>query len=254
MITPPKYVKMYSSAETRFLRGALDNFFKREFPKFFGPILRKKLVDELIEILDKLLPLKNRVKPGQMVWNAIDISTRPDSKNRKFVPVILTIISEDDIKKLKNGVPMSEVRDHAIARIINETYNQGSLLSMRDVGLFSWRENSAISTYRLNYEKKHNVTLPTTGSIQDMGTCISHKELIIKKVVIDKKDPLKVAQETNHTIQAVDRYLKDFYRVQYCFNKNKDIEFTSKATGLSVNLIRQYFEILKKYSKNKNNT
>jgi hypothetical protein len=110
MITPPKHEKMYSSAETRFLQGALDNFFKREFPKFFGPILREKLVNELIKILDKLLPLKDRVKPGQIVWNAVDISTRPDSKNCKYVPVILTIISEDDIKKLKNGVPMSEMK------------------------------------------------------------------------------------------------------------------------------------------------
>ena len=250
MITPPGYVKMYSSAETRFLQGALDTFFKREFPKFFGPILREKLVNELIRILHKLLPLKDRVKPGQMVWNAVDISTRPDSKHCKFVPVILTIISEDDIKKLKKGVAMAEIRDQAIARIINETYEQGALLSMRDIGLFSWRANSAICRYRKNYEKKYNATLPTTGSIQDMGTCISHKKIITEKVIINKKDPLKVSQETNHSIHAVDRYLKDFYRVQYCFNDNKNVEFTSRATGLSKNLINQYFNILK----NQNNT
>ena len=249
MITPPDYVKKFSSAKARFLNGALDNFFKQEFPKFFGPILREKLVNELIKILDKLLPLKDHVKPGQIVWNAVDISTRPDSKNLKLVPVILTLISEEDIEKLKNGSPMPEIRDNAIARITKETYAQGALLSMRDIGLFSWRQNSAVSTYRSNYEKKHNVILPTTGSLQDMGTCISHKAIIIKKVVADKKDPLKVAQETNHSIEAVDRYLKDFYRVQYCFNDNKDIEFTSRATGLSKNLINQYFEILKKYSK-----
>lgn len=251
MITPPKYVKMYSSAEIRFLQGALDNFFKREFPKFFGPLLREKLVNELIKILDKILPLKDRVKPGQLVWNAIDISTRPDSKNRKFVPVILTIISEDDIKKLKNGVPMTEIRDHAIARILNEAYHQGALLSMRDVGLFSWRQNSTLCQYRIKYEQKHKVTLPTTGSRQDMGTCISHKKIIINKVVVNKQDPLKVAQETKHTMGAVDRYLKDFYRVQYCFNENKDVEFTSKATGLTKKLINEYFEILKNF---KNNT
>lgn len=251
MITAPKCVKMYSSAETRFLKGALDNFFRREFPKFFGPILREKLVNELIKILDKLLPLKDRVKPGQLVWNAIDISTRPDSKNRKFVPVILTIISEDDIKKLTKGVPMTEIRDHAMARILNEAYDQGALLSMRDIGLFSWRQNSALCHYRIKYEKKHNITLPTTGSLQDMGTCISHKKIITKKVIFNKQDPLKVAQETKHTMKAVDRYLKDFYRVQYCYNENKDVEFTSKATGLTKKLINEYFEILKNF---KNNT
>ncbi len=71
---------------------------------------------------------------------------------------------------------MSKIRDHAIARILKETFKQGALLSMRDIGLFSWRQNSALCQYRINYEKKHNTTLPTIGSIQDFGTCISHKK------------------------------------------------------------------------------
>lgn len=250
MIQTSWYVKKFGSAENRFLQGALENFFKREFPKFFGPILREKLVYELIKILDTMLPLKERVKPGQMVWNAVDISTRADSPRCKFVPVVLTIISEDDVKKLKKGTTMSEIRDHAIARITNEAFEQGALLSMRDIGLLSWRQSGVLSAYRKSYEKKHNVTLPTTGSIQDMGSCVSHKKIIIKKVFIEKKDPLVVSRETKHTMYAVDRYLKDFYRVKYCFDDSKDIDFTSRATGLSKFLIKQYFDILKDYKNN----
>jgi len=253
MIPTPGYIKRYRSAETRFLSGILDNFFKREFPNFFGPILREKLVNELIDILNNTLPLKDRVKPGQIVWNAVDKSTRPDSKKCKFVPVILTLISEADIEKLKNGVPMAKIRDHALARILKEAYEQGALLSMRDVGLFSWRHAGFLTTCRKKYEKEHDTILPTTGSIQDMGTCISHKELIIKKVVIEKKDPLIVAKETKHTLRAVDRYLKDFYRVQYCFRENHDVEFTEKATGLSKNLIKNYFQILEDIDNNQKN-
>jgi len=52
-----------------------------------------------------MLPLKDHLKPGQIVWNAVDIRTRADSKNPKFVPVILTLISEKDIEKLTKGVP-----------------------------------------------------------------------------------------------------------------------------------------------------
>jgi len=33
MIKSPDYVKRFNSAKVRFLKGALDNFFKREFPK-----------------------------------------------------------------------------------------------------------------------------------------------------------------------------------------------------------------------------
>lgn len=245
MIKSPDCEKRFNSAKVRFLKGALDNFFQREFPKLIGPILRDKLIDELIKILEKTLPLKDHLKPGQIVWNALDIRTRADSKNPKFVPVILTLINEEDIEKLARGVLMSKIRDHAIARILNEAHQQGGLLSMRDIGLFSWRYGCTISPYRINYEKENKTVLPHTGSLQDVGSCISHKTMIIKKVIVDKKDPYIVAQETNHSMQAVDRYLKDYYRVKYCFDDNKDIDFTAKATGLMKFVIKEYFEIIK---------
>lgn len=249
MIKSPDYVKRFNSAKGRFLKGILDNFFKNEFPKLIGPILRDKLTDELINILDKMLPLKDHLKPGQVIWNAVDIRTRADSKNPKFVPVILTLINEEDIEKLTNGTPMSVIRGQAIARIHNEAYAQGGLLSMRDIGLLTWRYGSAISQYRLNYEKQQDVILPNTGTLQDMGSCISHKAIIIKKLIIDKKDSITVAKETNHSIFAVERYLKDFYRVRYCYDDNKDIEFTSLATGLNKFVVKEYFEILNELEK-----
>jgi hypothetical protein len=256
MIETPACYKKYNSAKVRFLKGALVNFFEREFPKFFGPLLREKLTEELIHILEKTLPLKDHLKSGQMVWNALDIRTRADSKNPKYVPVILTIINENDIEKLSKGEKIGKVREHAIARIHNEAYEQGALLSVRDISLFSWRYDNAISIYRKNYEKEHDVILPHPGSLQDMGSCISHKTVIVRKVVLENKDPLAVANATKHTIKAVDRYLKDFYRVKYCFDDNKDIDFIVKTTGISKFVVKQYLEILKehKIEKNKKST
>ena len=51
MMRAPESVKRFNSAKKRFLFGVLNNFFKQEFPKLLGPILRKKLVEELIKLL-----------------------------------------------------------------------------------------------------------------------------------------------------------------------------------------------------------
>jgi hypothetical protein len=252
MIKSPDAVKRFNSAKVRFLKGILNNFFKNEFPKLIGPILRDKLIDELINILDKMLPLKDHLKPGQVIWNVVDIRTRADANHPRFVPVILTLISEQDIEQLTSGTPMSVIRDQAIARLHYEAYAQGGLLSMRDIGLLTWRYGATISQYRLNYEKDHDIILPNTGTLQDMGSCISHKAIIIKKLIINKQDPITVAKETNHSIYAVERYLKDFYRVKYCYDDNKDIEFTSLATGLNKFVVKQYFEILNELKELKN--
>ncbi len=244
MIKSPDCRKRFHSAKARFLQGALNNFFKREFPKLLGPILRNKLVEELLKLLQDLLPLKEHIKPGQIVWNAVCINTRADSSNVRFVPVTLTIIDEQDVEQLANGVPMSQIMKKAIARITKEAYRQGALLSMRDIGLLTWRTGGAISQYRKRYEKEQKITLPHTGSLQDMGSCISHKSMIIEKVEVDKKDPLAVAQETNHSAWAVDRYLKDFNRVRLCHQDGKDSEFISLATGLTKSVVKEYVNII----------
>jgi hypothetical protein len=244
MIKAPDCLKRFHSAKARFLEGALNTFFKREFPKLLGPILRRKLVEELMKLLKDLLPLKEHIKPGQIVWNAVSTKTRADSPNVRFVPVTLTMINEQDIQQLADGVPMTKIAKQSIARITKEAYAQGALLSMRDIGLLTWRHGNAISKYRKQYEKEQNVTLPHTGSLQDMGSCVTHKSTIIKKITIDKKDPLVVAQETNHSIGAVDRYIKDFNRVRLCYQDGKDQEFISLATGLKKFVVNEYVKLI----------
>jgi hypothetical protein len=244
MIKAPDCLKRFSSAKTRFLSAALDNFFKREFPKLLGPILRRKLVAELIKLLQTLLPLKAHLKPGQIVWNAVSTKTRADSLNVRFVPVTLTMIDEQDVKQLADGMPMRQIIKQAIARITKEAYAQGALLSMRDIGLLTWRYGGTISQHRKQYEKEQNATLPHTGSLQDMGSCVSHKSTIVRKITIDKKDPLTVAKETNHSQWAVDRYIKDFNRVRLCYQDGKDKEFISLATGLSKFVVNEYISII----------
>jgi hypothetical protein len=41
MIKTPDCYNRYHSARDRFLKAALSNFFAREFPKLFGPVIRE---------------------------------------------------------------------------------------------------------------------------------------------------------------------------------------------------------------------
>ncbi|MFC1853932.1 DUF1670 domain-containing protein [candidate division CSSED10-310 bacterium] len=249
MFAPPQSYKHYNSAKKRLLHGALEQFFGTELPAVFGPLLRKRIVDEIVDIVDKMTPQKDNLRPGQIVWNAVSIDTRPSDPNCKFVPVILTLIDHDDIEDLASGEKMTTIAQNAIARISKEAEQQGAYLSMRDIGLFSWRQNSNISSYRKSWEQKHDAVLPHIGSKQDFGTCLTHKEIIIKKVVLDKKDPRIVAKETNHSQRCVDRYLKDYNRVKTCCLQNKELWFIQNATGLSKGLILQYLRIIEKNEK-----
>ena len=245
MIVPPQPQKHFGSARKRFLQSSIESFLDREFPRTFGPVIRQKMAEKIVGLVDEQLPTKDHLRPGQCVWNAVSIATRPDSPNCRLVPVILTLVDPGDVEQLAGGISMTVIAQQAIARICREAFEQGALLSMRDIGLLVWRSNSSISTIRAKWEADQETTLPHVGTIQDFGTCISHKTAIIRKVVYEGKDPRRAADETKHSQRAVDRYLKDFHRVKTCYEHIPDVEFITRTTGMSKYLVTQYLGIIK---------
>lgn len=241
--------KHYKSAQKRFMKPAIENFLKTEFPKMFGPNVCGYIADRLVELLDQNNRDIKNLKSGQLLWNAIHKDTRADSKNLKLVPVVLTLISEQDIRDLANGLKIHQHKENVVARMLKEAYEQNALLSMRDIGLILAMDNSSASCIRKRYEEKHKTTLPHPGVLQDMGSCLTHKSQIIYKCVVEKKSPLKAAKETNHTIKAVDNYLKDFNRVKTLYLDDKDTDYIHLVTKMSVNLINQYINIINQYVK-----
>jgi hypothetical protein len=235
--------KRYDAAKHRFFKPVLINFFAQEFPKLFGPIMRERLAEELIHLFETLAPEACRVKPGQVLWNTLDQRTRGDSPNRKYVPVLLSLITEEDVTHLAQDVPMSQITKNAIARMIREAYRQGGILSSRDLGLLTLRHPTLVSQLRKAYEQEHGCTLPHTGALHDMGSCISHKATILRKVVVEKKDPADVARECNHSQRAVDKYLKDFHRVKISYAQNPNIDYVHTVTGIAKHVVRQYLEL-----------
>ena len=163
--------------------------------------------------------------------------------------MVLTLVNSNDAEQLATGTPMSEIAQQSIARMCREAFEQGALLSMRDIGLLVWRSNSAISVIRKKWEVNQQTSLPHIGSIQDFGTCISHKTTIIRKVIYEGKDPRRAADETKHSQRAVDRYLKDFHRVKTCYEHMPDVDFITRTTGLSKHLVKQYVNIIKENEK-----
>ena len=247
MLKTPVCAKQYQSAQERFLKPNIVQFFQKNFPGQFGPIIADKIADEMMLIFQKLQPDRESIEVGQVLWNALDKKTRGDSPNRRFVPVTLTLVNQNDIEQLKNGTKPAQVHQQAIARIILEAFEQGGILSNRDVALLTLNDPTKTSQMRVKYETEHNLVLPHTGVLHDMGSCITHKKQIVYKVVVEKKDPTIVAAETAHTIQAVDHYVQNYNRVKTAFMHNPDINSIHFLTNIAKNVIIQYINIFTEF-------
>lgn len=249
MIPKSAAANHYSSALDRFLKPAIVNFFEREFNGLFGPIVRENVANALIDLFNSVCPEASRLKPGQLIWNALDKRTRADSPKRKYKPVILSLITEEDVSRFIKNESITRIRQKVMERIFKEAFNQDAVLSTRDMSLILVSHSPDLSHLRISYENENNIILPHTGNLHDMGTTLTHKRIIIHKHVVEKKDPSIVARETKHSQLAVDRYLKDYHRVKTLVNDNKDLNFIHQTTNLSKSLIKQYMQIINNYVK-----
>lgn len=238
--------KHYGSAHRHLFAAAFDRFLKQNVPQVGGPEVRQLVVDKIIKLFDMYTVPTDHLKPGQMLWVAVDKNTRADSKKVRYRPVVLTMITLPEINDLvAEKVTPAQQLQGTIARILKESYEQGALLSMRDLALIFKRSPGVMSNIRQQYEKKTDEVLPTPATLQDMGSGVTHKALILKKILVEKKDMVKVRQETHHTQQAIDRYVKSYRRVEMLLDDKKSNLYIAKVTGLSPFVILQYEQVYK---------
>jgi hypothetical protein len=238
-------MKQYRSAHDRFLKPVIVNFLVHEL-RYLGPVTAANVADELIRIFEENVPQNDRLKHGQMLWNALDKNTRGDSKNRKYRTVVLSVVTDEDVALFKQGKSVKDIRKQVIARIMREAYQQGGILSTRDAGLILVTGSPVISQARSMYETENDTVLPHPGVLHDMGSTITHKQMIVYKYVIEKKMPNIIALETNHSQRAVDRYIKDYNRVKALLDMDKNVEFIHLTTGIAKHVIKQYQNIYNK--------
>jgi len=248
MIRKPDSERKYSSANDRFLKPTIVNFLVNEL-RYLGPVTAANVADEIIRIFEENVPQTDRLKHGQMLWNALDKNTRADSKNRKYKSVVLSVVTEEDIKMFEQNKSIIDIRKQIIARIMKEAYQQGGILSTRDVGLILAKRCSTISNERIIYETENKTVLPHPGVLHDMGSTITHKKMIVHKYVAEKKATNIIAIETNHSQRAVDNYIKDYNRVKTLLCDNKDVEFINLTTKIAKPVIKQYQNIYNEYVK-----
>ena len=248
MIGISKEVKLYRAAHDRFLKPTIVNFLVNEL-RYLGPVTAANVADEIIRIFQENVPQMDRLKHGQMIWNALDKNTRGDSKNRKYKPVVLSVVTDEDVTLFEQGTAISKIRGQVIARIMKEAYQQGGILSTRDISLIQANRSATISQARIKYETENNTVLPHPGVLHDMGPTITHKQKIVYKYVVEKKATNIIALETNHSQRAVDHYIKDFNRAKTLLEDNKDLEYIHLTTKIAKPVIKQYQNIYNEYVK-----
>lgn len=232
----------------------LQNLLKRELVLNFGFENKLKIADVLIESMLEIISRYgrdvNRMKAHQLLWPAVDKEDFPgygkSMDKTKHKLIVLNLWTDDEIKKMSNGIKPKIVLKERIARLCKEAYAQGTLLSMVDVALILNISPSYAALLRSAWENEHKETLKTRGSYHDLGLTLTHKRQIIKDHLRGLM-PSEIARKHKHEKSSVDRYIGDFERTLPFFQENQTDVKIAFYTRMSERLVKEYRKLYNEF-------
>jgi predicted transcriptional regulator len=219
-----------------------------------GEITAKAIIDDMLELIEEYFLVStaeddlHHIHCGELVWMAIPVDERPHRKRSiaatRMKPVVLSFITDEDIDHIAHGFDSTSLRKKRLVRWVDQAYDQGALLNQLDLAMLLGVCDAVVSKYVNEIQKDGNLLLPTRGNIHDLSGAITHKREIITLYLEGYLTP-EIALKTHHSKEAVDRYIKDYHKVEILWKHQiTDLDQISQLTRLSKRIVHQYVDLL----------
>jgi hypothetical protein len=241
--------RRYQRIKGKSLKNILLERFTNKYGYDKGIVTANAIVDDILLLVETYYRYSDNsfIKPGQMVWHAVPIDEYPAKgksiEQTKLIPVVLDIISDSDIEDMRKPIHHRELRLKRVERWTNQAYEQGAALSQLDLAVLLSVNEVTAGIYVREYQSLYNRKLPTRGNIQQIGGGQTHKKEIISDYLNGYLVP-SICQRTNHSKEAVERYIRDFEAIKMLSSKFDDINTISLVTRLSKSVVNQYIDLL----------
>lgn len=218
-----------------------------------GEITAKAIISDILQLIEHYFLISSiddnlhHVHYGQLVYMAVPVDEFPKRgksiAGTRFKPVVLSFITNEDIDHLAHGFDSKSLRKNRLKRWVSEAFDQGALLTQLDIAALLGVCDAVVSQY-VNEIQKEGTLLPTRGNIHDLSGAITHKREIISLYLEGYLTP-DIALKTNHSKEAVDRYIKDYHRVETLWIHGiTDLDNIAQLSRLSKKVAQQYIDLL----------
>lgn len=239
----------YMRMKGKSLKHILVDRFLNHYGYDKGAVTASAIVDDLLALIDQYYRYSDNsfLKQGQMVWPAVPVDEYPKKgksiAQTKLKPVVLDIIDDSDIEDMKTPIHHREIRLKRIERWTTQAYDQGALLSQLDLAVLLNTSSNTAGEYVREFHNLYHRPLPTRGNIQLLGSGQTHKKQIIALHLKGYLVPT-ICQRTNHSKDAVERYIRDFESVKLLSTKFDDVDLISRIIRLSPSVVKQYLDLI----------
>ena len=218
-----------------------------------GEVTAKAIIDDILKLIDEYFLVSSidsdlhHINYGQLVWMAVPVDEYPKRgkgiAETRMKPVVLSFVTDDDISHIAHGFDSKALRKKRMERWIDEAFDQGALLTQLDLSTLLGVCDAVISKYAQEIQQNGKI-LPTRGNIHDLSGAITHKKEIITLYLEGYLTP-DIALKSKHSKEAVDRYIKDYHRVETLWKHGiTDLDKIAQLTRLSKRVAQQYIDLL----------
>ncbi|MGC9363591.1 MAG: DUF1670 domain-containing protein [Fidelibacterota bacterium] len=256
-------LKRFRRLKSKSLHQVLTYRFLNHYGYDKGEITVKAIVDDILSLMENYFLLSPKpdglqfLNYGYLTWMAVPVDEYPQRGKTiaatRLKPILLSFITDDDITHIARGYDAKSLRKKKLFRWVDQAFDQGALLTQLDLAALLGCCDAVVSQYVQEIQKDTGKILPTRGNIHDLSGAITHKKEIITLYLEGYLTP-EIATKTNHSKEAVDRYIKDFHRVKLLWENNiRDPEKMAQVARLSKRVVQQYIDLLpnkSRFSKN----
>jgi hypothetical protein len=250
----------FASIPKRSFRNAMIRLLEEQYKIVGSHKVVQMIAEDIVELHKEFYPEIDKQHLGHIVWRTTGANCKKPSygtrvEDYEVKTVVLPLVTEKDVEMRiesfygyanENYKKQFERDIEVMARLVKSAYEQGGLLSGAELSVLLNRSLGTIGRYMKKYHETHSDILPTKGMILDQGSKPTHKASILN--LYEQGYPeVDIARLTNHTLESVGRYIKNYKRVKLMLEKGFNLMEMVRVTGMGRSTIIQYRELVYRY-------
>ena len=244
--------KTFSPLQDKTLSSVLRHLFVTEFGYEKKVIFAEAMIERILETIEAFVKPASLLEPGQLLWMAVVNDGRKHARKSMKeicqVPVILDLVTDDELQALANGEEYRLVRRCRHARLLEQAFAQGGVLAQNDLAAITLTSRTQASDDIARIQESEDRILPYRGSVQDLGATLTHKVEVIRLLEAGYLEP-DICRRLSvvHDLQSVENYVQPYKNVMKLLERGLTPREVSDILSVSERLVEAYIEIIREH-------
>lgn len=248
----PHRERNFSPLQDKTLTSVLRQLFVTEFGYENKVIFAEAMIERILETIETFVEPASLLKSGQMLWMAVaDDGHKHAFKPMKEIPqipVVLDLVTDEDLQALADGKDMINVRRQRHARLLDQAYDQGGALAYPDLSAITLTSEWSVGDDVAYIEQAEDRLLPHRGVVHDAGRTISHKVETVRLLEAGYLEP-EIAHMLSpvHSLRSVERYTQTYRNVLKLLEQDLAPSEISGILDIGQALVQAYVDLVNEH-------